>query len=137
WPRWRLVHRSRPRRPLEVAEQVLVGAQLPEGADEFDGDDLAVGERGLGAALAEAAEVQGLQFVVHEAKYLKQEFLRGHGGLSLVNRVVSVDVGRTTTPFPAANYLHTALARMTLRPRWPRVDQCCYQIATCEPTAHR
>ena len=35
---------------------------------------------GSGPALAEAAEVEGFQFVVDEAEYHEQEFLRGHGG---------------------------------------------------------
>jgi hypothetical protein len=35
-----------------------------------------------------AAEAEGLQFVVHEAEYLEQEMLWGHGGSSSqVNRV--------------------------------------------------
>jgi hypothetical protein len=67
----------------EVAEEVSVGAQLPELADQLLGNDLAVGELGLGAALTQAAGAEGLQFVVHEAEYRKQEFLRGHGGRSL------------------------------------------------------
>jgi hypothetical protein len=66
----------------EVAEEVAVGVQLPELAEQFDGDDLAVGQHRGGPAAAQAAEVQGLQFISHEAKYLKQEFLRGHGGSS-------------------------------------------------------
>src|SRR5438045_9614236 len=66
----------------EVAEEILVGTQLPELADQLHGDDLTISQRGRWPTLAEAAEVQGLQFVVHEAEYLKQEFLRGHGGFS-------------------------------------------------------
>lgn len=69
----------------EVTGHVAVGAQLPERADACAGQDLAVGQGGLRPALAQPPEVQGLQFVVHEAKYLKQELLRGHGGLSLVS----------------------------------------------------
>jgi hypothetical protein len=49
-------------------------------ADQLHRDDLAVGQRGQRSATAEAYEVQGLQFVVHKAKYLKQKFLRGHKG---------------------------------------------------------
>src|SRR6516162_5318785 len=66
----------------EVAKEVAVGAQLPELADQFDGDNFAVGQLGLGATRAQASEVEGLQLVIHETEYLKQEFLRGHGGLS-------------------------------------------------------
>src|SRR6516225_8147588 len=66
----------------EVAEEVSIGAQLPEFADQFDSDDLAVGQLGSGAALAQASAVEGLQLVVHEAEYFQQEFLWGHGGLS-------------------------------------------------------
>ena len=44
----------------EVAEEVPVGAELPELADQLDGEDLAVGQRGLGAALAQPPELQGL-----------------------------------------------------------------------------
>ena len=47
------------------------------------------GKRWLATTAARTQEVsgkaQGLQFVVHEAEYLKQEFLRGHGGSSLVS----------------------------------------------------
>ena len=69
----------------EEAEEVLVGVQLPQLADQFEGDDLAVGKRRLGAAAAKGFEVQAFQLVVHEAKYLKQGVPRGHGGLSLAS----------------------------------------------------
>lgn len=66
----------------EVTEEVLVGAQLPELADQFDGEDLTIGECGAWAAGARLLEVEGLQLVVHEAEYVQQEILRGHGGFS-------------------------------------------------------
>jgi hypothetical protein len=62
-----------------VTDYVPIRAQLPELADQFDGDNLAVGRFGLGATLAQASEVEGLQFIVHETEYLKQEFLWGRG----------------------------------------------------------
>src|SRR5262249_5124379 len=52
-----------------------------------------------------------------------------------VNRVVSVDVGRTTTPFSAARNLHTALARLTAHR--PPVKRCASLVADVggSPTA--
>ena len=44
-------------------------------ADDLDDNDLGVGERRLGAALAEAAEVEGFQGVVEEAEDHDQELL--------------------------------------------------------------
>ena len=64
----------------EVAEDGRVVVQAPELADELDGDDLAVGELGAGAAAAGRAEAEGFQFVVDQAEYRQQELLRGHGG---------------------------------------------------------
>jgi hypothetical protein len=52
----------------EVADEVAVLAQTPELADELDGDDLAVGEGGVGASLSEPGQVEGLHFVIHEAE---------------------------------------------------------------------
>jgi hypothetical protein len=63
----------------EVAEEVAVGGQLPERADEFDGDDLAVGRGRAGAAPAQAGQVGGFQLVVGEAEYVEQEVLWGRG----------------------------------------------------------
>jgi hypothetical protein len=63
----------------EVAEEALVGAQLPELAGQFDGEHLAVGQGRGGAAAAQAGQVQGPRLVVHEADYLEQVVLRGQG----------------------------------------------------------
>jgi hypothetical protein len=66
----------------EVPEQAGVAVAAVQFADEFDGDDPAVVQQGLGAALAEVGEVRGLQFAIHQAEYQEQEFLQGHGGSS-------------------------------------------------------
>src|SRR5262249_3999398 len=86
---------------LEVAEQVAVGIQAPELADDLDGDDLAVGELGPGAALAEPAEAEGFHLVVDEAEYREQELLRGHGGPPFDWVGGAPDHRRAVSPLPA------------------------------------
>src|SRR5262249_27893230 len=77
----------------EVAEKLAVLVQPPELADQLDRDDLAVGQRRLGAAAAEPGQGGGFQFVVHDAKYVEQELLRGHGGPPWDQRGGTVNYG--------------------------------------------
>jgi hypothetical protein len=62
----------------EVVQRHVVG-EAPEGADQLDGDDLAVGQRGPGAAPPEP-QAEGFHLIVDQAEYRQQEILRGHGG---------------------------------------------------------
>jgi hypothetical protein len=64
----------------EVPEQPRVAVEPQVLADQLDGDDLAVGQLGAGAALAGRARAEGLQMVIHEAEHHKQEVLQRHGG---------------------------------------------------------
>ena len=66
----------------EVITIELVGEFWGLDADQLDGDDLGVGQGRGRAAGPGIREVQGLEFVVHEAEYPEQEFLWGHGGSS-------------------------------------------------------
>jgi hypothetical protein len=91
----------------DVAVGGAVGVEPPELADQFEGDDLGVGQRRAGAAGAQLGQVQGLEFVVHQTEYPEQEFLRGHGGSSENRRVVPSIYGE---PPPSRNTLHVALA---------------------------
>jgi hypothetical protein len=67
--------------------------------------------QGLGAALAEAGEVRGFQFVVHQAEYQEQAFLRGHGGASGLAGVATVNLGRNRLPITAAATTQLKLAQ--------------------------
>jgi hypothetical protein len=82
----------------EVPERASFAVQAEQLVDEFDGDDLAVVQQGLGPALAEVGEVRGFQFVVHEAEYQEQEFLRGNGVSSGLAGVATVILAGTASP---------------------------------------
>jgi hypothetical protein len=64
----------------EVPEQPGVGVEAEVLADQFAGDDLAVGQEGGQAVLAEGIEVGGVQFIVYPAEGGKDKIVEGHGG---------------------------------------------------------
>jgi hypothetical protein len=64
----------------EVPEQLGVGVEAEVLADQLDGNDLAVGQQGVGAALAEGIEAGGVQFIVYLAEDGEHKIVEGHGG---------------------------------------------------------
>lgn len=64
----------------EVPEQLRIAVEAEELADQLDGDDLTVGQEGVGAAPAEVVEVGGVEFIVYSAEDCEDKIVEGPGG---------------------------------------------------------
>src|SRR5262249_57470843 len=65
--------------PAEVPEELGILVEAEELADQFNGQDLTVGQLGREAALADVVQVQGRQLVIDQAKDGQHIIVQGHG----------------------------------------------------------
>jgi hypothetical protein len=63
----------------EVPEELGILVEAEELADQFNGQDLTVGQLGREAALADVVQVQGRQLVIDQAKDGQHIIVQGHG----------------------------------------------------------
>jgi hypothetical protein len=63
----------------EIPKELTVLVETEEFANEFDGQDFAVKEQRVKAALADLIQMQGMELVIDQTEDVQDRIMKGHG----------------------------------------------------------